>query len=136
MVDDSSNVTTSQAAAQAESLNASPEAGSPALRALIACTNGEKTWIKEVDGDHGIGRFVAEGSSWKLLCEIQDRCNAHDALVDAVTKAQGVLAKWIFPDAGIPNMVVLRDLLEILDDRNLVELLRGLGREAKEGGAK
>lgn len=61
------------------------------FRKVTAHHNGYKIWLKEADeGD--IGRFIAErqaddqGAGWLLICELQDRWNAHDALVAALKK--------------------------------------------------
>lgn len=51
--------------------------------------------------------------------------NSHAALLAAVTKSQALLARWIVPDSDLDDQAVLSALLGILDNKDLVELVRG-----------
>lgn len=44
--------------------------------------------------------------------------------LEAIEKAQAVLGRHLTPEPVIPNMVTIRDLLEILDDKDLVAAVR------------
>lgn len=46
------------------------------------------------------------------------------ALEEAIRAAQDVLAEYIVPDSGIPEMECVNRLLSILDDQRLVRIMR------------
>ncbi len=49
-----------------------------------------------------------------------------DILVEAITKCQGLLAKYIVPHSGIRDREVISSLLGVLDHRDLVEKINEL----------
>lgn len=130
-----------------------PTPQAPAADACDVCHGSGSVWRSQGDGDpdfevdcqscHPDAPKAPEGTSpapWMadsrpLLAEIASLSarvlslqTQASSLVSTIAAAQTLLTRWIVPDSDLDDRAVLSALLGILDNKELVELMKGASR--------